>query len=59
MFIKIYTRNDFINAMNAYNTMQSFRKAAKQTGISKSTIHRWLIPKIYVFDNNYKFNLQK
>ena len=31
MFIKIYTRNDDINAMNAYNTMQSFRKAAKQT----------------------------
>ena len=41
MFIKLYTRNDVINAMNAYNTMQSFRKAAKQTGISKSTIHRW------------------
>ena len=41
MFIKIYTRNDVINAMNAYNNMQSFRKAAKQSGISKSAIHRW------------------
>ena len=41
MFIKVYTRNDVINAMNTYNTMHSFRKAAKHTGISKSTIHRW------------------
>ena len=39
MFIKVYSRNDVINAMNTYNIMQSFRKAAKQTGISKSTIH--------------------
>ena len=30
-----------IDMMNTYNTMQSFRKAAKQTGISKSTIHMW------------------
>ena len=36
MFIKVYTRNDVINKMNSYNTMKSFRKAAKQTGISKS-----------------------
>ena len=33
--------NVYINAINTYNIMQSFRKAAKQTGISKSTIHRW------------------
>ena len=39
MFIKVYTRNDVINAMNTYNTMHSFRKAAKQIGNSKSTIH--------------------
>jgi transposase len=41
MFQRIYKSSDIKKGLDAYIKHQSFRKASKQCGFSKSTIHRW------------------
>jgi transposase len=41
MFSKSYKALDVIKCLKLYEKIHSFRKTAKLTGISKSTIHRW------------------
>lgn len=38
----LYSPSNIINAIHEYFKEQSYRKAAHKTGISKSTIHRWV-----------------
>jgi hypothetical protein len=42
MFTKQYKGTDVRKALQTYDRVQSFRKASRMTGISKSTIHRWV-----------------
>jgi len=41
MFLKVYTSIEIRKALDCYERVNSFRKAAKITGVSKSTIQRW------------------
>ena len=41
MFTSIYSRKSIIRAIFLYEQIQSYRKVALKTGISKSTVHRW------------------
>lgn len=41
MFHRIYSSLEIKKAIDCYDRVKSFRKAALQVGISKSTIHRW------------------
>ena len=41
MFVRVYTAPEIKNALDCYSRFKSFRKAAKRTNISKTTIHRW------------------
>lgn len=40
MYTKTYKPKDVIKALNTYDKLKSFRKAANECGISKSTIQR-------------------
>ncbi len=49
MYTKTYKPRDVIKALNAYDKFKSFRKAANECNISKSTIQRWSVSLKHVF----------
>lgn len=59
MFTKVYKSFEIRNALDAYTKNKSFRKAAKCTGISKTTIHRWYHSFHFLLMNRNKIQKRK
>ena len=59
MFSKIYNSIEIKKALDCYDKVHSFRKAAKITGISKSTIQRWHVTFYKMMTRTSKYQMKK
>jgi transposase len=59
MFLKVYTSIEIRKALDCYERVNSFRKAAKITGVSKSTIQRWHVTFYKLMTSRSKHQVKK
>jgi len=59
MFLKVYTSIEIRKALDCYERVNSLRKAAKITGVSKSTIQRWHVTFYKLMTSRSKHQVKK
>jgi transposase len=59
MFLKVYNSIEIRKALDCYDRVNSFRKAAKISGISKSTIQRWHVTFYKLMTQRSRYQVKK